>query len=241
MNTHDGQRAVRDFAVEIPGATRLFERIGIDYCCGGAKALEEACAERGLDAAEILRSLEGLELEAGHDAGGADTWSLSTLADHIVETHHVFTREELARLDRLFDKVVAAHGARHTELDEMRDLFRAIAAELGPHMLKEEQVLFPYIRQLEQAAAAGATPPTPFFGTVRNPVRRMQLEHDSAGELLAKMRALGGEYTPPADACMSYRTLFEALDGLERDLHVHIHLENNILFPKAVALEAAER
>jgi regulator of cell morphogenesis and NO signaling len=238
MNAHDTNRTVRDFAVEVPGATRLFERIGIDYCCGGGKALDEACAERGLDAADVLRSLEGLG--AGAAAGPDDpaTWTLTALADHIVEKHHVFTREELERLGRLFDKVHAAHGERHPEIDVLRRLFGELAAELGPHMLKEEQVLFPYIKGLERAAAEGVPAPKPFFGTVRNPVRMMQLEHDSAGDVLADMRRISGGYTAPKDACMSFRTLYEALVELERDLHLHIHLENNVLFPKAVALEA---
>lgn len=239
MNATNTEKTVRDFAVEIPGATRLFERIGIDYCCGGKRPLDEACAERGLDAAEVLASLEGLGRGAAARPDDPTTRSLAALADHIVEKHHIFTREELVRLDRLFDKVSAAHGERHPEIGDLRRLFDALAAELVPHMLKEEQVLFPYVKQLERAAEAGAPPPTPFFGTVRNPVRKMQLEHDSAGELLAGMRRLSGGYTPPADACTSYRTLYEALDELERDLHLHIHLENNVLFPKAVALEPA--
>jgi regulator of cell morphogenesis and NO signaling len=238
MNAHDSHTAVREFAIEIPGATRLFERMGIDYCCGGARPLGEVCAERGLDAAEVLREIE--RLGGGENPPAADpaTWSLADLADHIVATHHVFTREELARVDRLLDKVTAAHGERHPEIGELRRLFDALAADLGPHMLKEEQVLFPHVQRLERAAEAGDAPPVPFFGTVRNPVRMMQLEHDTAGELLVAMRRVTSDYAPPPDACMTFRTLYEALGDLERDLHQHIHLENNILFPRAVALES---
>lgn len=237
MTAHDLNTTVRDFAAAIPGATRLFERVGIDYCCGGGKPLADACSEKGIEADELLRSLADLEVGSRHVVNNPSRWTLATLVDHIVDTHHVFTRDELARLEMLFEKVIAAHGERHPELSMMREVFCRLADDLRPHMLKEEQVLFPFIKRLEVSAEMNVRVPPPPFGTVRNPIRMMEVEHDVAGELLAQLRSLGLDYVPPDDACMSFRTLYEALDGLERDLHQHIHLENNVLFPRAAALE----
>jgi regulator of cell morphogenesis and NO signaling len=234
MSTMDTTKTVRDFAVEIPGATRLFETIGIDYCCGGGKTLAEACAASGLDASAVAASLEGLGIEP--DSRQHD--SLTELADFIESTHHTFTRTEIARINALLAKVIDAHGERHPELREIRNAFAALATELGPHLMKEEQVLFPYIRQLEQAAKAGSPAPMAFFGTVRNPVAMMSREHDGAGVILANLRELTDGYTTPEDGCFTFKTLYEALEGLERDLHQHIHLENNVLFPAAIELEA---
>lgn len=239
MSTNRLQHTVRELAVEIPGATRYFERIGLDYCCGGHRLLDEACAEKGIDAASVVARLDELTSAGAPREFETDYASmpLGDLADHIVEAHHVPTREELARIFVLFDKVCDAHGARRPELLEMRTVFRALAEDLIPHMAKEEQVLFPYVRQLEAAALGRGTLPVAFFGTVQNPIRMMMGEHEAAGELLASLRRLGADYVPPEDACMTYRTLLQALAELERDTHVHIHKENNILFPRAVELE----
>jgi regulator of cell morphogenesis and NO signaling len=231
---------VREIAVALPGATRVFERMGIDYCCGGAKPLEEACASAGVETAALLGELEALG-EAGASAPPHASESLAGLARYIVDTHHTFTSDELARLEKLFAKVCGVHGERHPELLQLREVFIELRDDLLPHMAKEERVLFPYITAMEQAVTAGRPVPTPMFGTVRNPVRMMSVEHDAAGDLLARLRQLSGGYAPPADACISFRTLYAALEGLERDLHEHIHLENNILFPRAVEMEARSR
>lgn len=235
-HTIEATRTVRELAVEIPGATRLFETVGIDYCCGGGKRLDEACAAKGLDPAAVLASLEALgdDVSSGEDPA---TRSLTDLADYIVATHHEFTRAEIERLARLFEKVCAAHGENRPELLTMREVFAALAGELVPHMLKEERVLFPYVKELERAALTGVAPARPFFIRARNPVRMMELEHETAGELLAELRTLGRDYAAPEGACMTYRALLEGLTDLEGDLHRHIHLENNVLFPRAVALE----
>ena len=239
MNAIDTNRTVRDWAVEVPGATRYFEKVGIDYCCGGARPLAEVCAERGIDASVVVAALEALADQATPARRTDDpaAMTLTALVDHIESTHHVFTTNELARLEALFDKVCNAHGDRRPELIEMRNVFRELSADLLPHMGKEEQVLFPYVRALEAAAKQYRPAPKPVFGTVRNPIRMMMMEHDAAGELLARLRALSSDYVPPADACVSYGTLFRALAELERDLHTHIHKENNILFPRAATLE----
>lgn len=232
-------KTVREFAVELPGATRVFEQLGIDYCCGGGRSLAEACAVAGI---EIERTLTALA-EAGQQTGATvaaaqfQTGTLKELIAHILETHHVFTRQEIARLDALLAKVCGVHGANHPELLRVQALFQELARDLTPHMLKEEQILFPYILRLEEAANGGQPAPRPPFGTVRNPVRMMMLEHDTAGELLRRIRRTSRDFNAPPDACISYQTLYGALAAFEADLHQHIHLENNLLFPRAVELE----
>ncbi|HKE59305.1 MAG TPA: iron-sulfur cluster repair di-iron protein [Pyrinomonadaceae bacterium] len=232
-------RTVRDLALEIPGATRVFEKAGIDYCCGGQRSLADACTSAGVTIEEMMNSLElarssqPLAQEVNFQNG-----SLAELIDHIVAKHHVFTKTELQRLRALIDKVHGVHGENHPELAQLRSLFQNLSSELEPHMLKEEMVLFPYVVRLEAATRNQQAVSTPPFMTVANPVRMMMLEHEAAGYLLEKMRKLTNDYTTPADACFSYKTLYEALDALEKDLHHHIHLENNILFPRAVEMEA---
>ena len=166
------------------------------------------------------------------------TATLVELIDHIVEKHHVFTKTELARLHALMDKVHGAHCQNHPELARLRFLLETLTSELEPHMMKEERVLFPFVIGMEDAIRNERPLGMPPFGTVANPVRIMMLEHETAGELLKEMRSCTGNYTVPPDACISYQTLYEALDAFEKDLHQHIHLENNILFPRAVEMEA---
>ncbi len=234
------EKTVRDLAVEVPGATRVFEKLGIDYCCGGGKSIEDACFGAGVSLEEVMADLDkGRERYAGQADGEWQSRSLAELMDHIVRKHHEYTRSELGRLDQLSAKVLSVHGRNHPELQKVRDLFTALQKDLTPHMLKEEQVLFPYIEKMEDATLKGLPAPTPFFGTVRNPVRLMMQEHDTAGDLLRELRSSSGDFAVPSDGCISYRTLYQALQELEKDLHRHIHLENNILFPKAVAMESA--
>lgn len=234
------QETVGQIALNVSGAQRIFEQFGIDYCCGGQQTLAEACQQRSVPLDRVLDSL--VEAEAWQQlAGTAPDWqqeSLTGLQQFIVETHHEFTRQELARLEKLFAKVSAAHGSRHPELMRLQALFLELKEELLPHMLKEEQVLFPYVARLEEAAQAGQPAPPAFFGTVNHPVRMMMSEHDAAGDLLKALRQTAGDYVVPADACPSFRALYQALPALEADLHQHIHLENNLHFPRAVELEA---
>jgi regulator of cell morphogenesis and NO signaling len=233
----DTMKTVREVAVEFPGATRIFEKLGIDYCCGGGKALDEACLAAGVSADDVIALLE----EAGSTAAEARDWNaapLSELVAHIVTRHHGFTREELVRVSNLLAKVCSVHGENHPELRRLHTVFQELKHELTSHMLKEEQVLFPYIENLETAVRRGEPVPTPYFGTVRNPVRMMMQEHDDAGQALRDLREVSSNYQVPADGCISFRTLYQALEEFERDLHQHIHLENNILFPRAAELEA---
>lgn len=230
---------VAELAVENPATRRVFEKFGIDYCCGGNRTLVEACHLTGADYEDLIKSLNEATEKVAHAIGDRD-WrqeSLAATVAHIVDTHHVFTRTELARLNDLLAKVCDRHGANHPELAELQDRFHDLRQDLIPHMLKEEQVLFPYLIQLEQAVKGETTLPEPFFGTVRNPVNMMEREHDAVGALLREIRSLTSDFSPPQDACISYRTLYGALLDFEADLHLHIHLENNILFPRAVAIE----
>jgi regulator of cell morphogenesis and NO signaling len=164
-------------------------------------------------------------------------FSATELITHILDTHHVFTKSEMDRLQPLVDKVLAAHGGNHPELVHVAELFTQLCADLKPHMFKEEQILFPYINAMADAADQKRAVPFAPFGTVNNPIRMMMREHDTAGQILREMRALTSDYTVPADVCLSYQTLYQALENFEKDLHQHIHLENNILFPKALKLE----
>jgi regulator of cell morphogenesis and NO signaling len=234
-------RTVRELALEIPEATRIFERVGIDYCCGGGKSLEEACATANLSVDEVLDSLEVAEQQAKSKQKDRNwqTEPLFELVAHINTTHHKYTREEIARLGPLFDKVLSVHGARHPELAQVHAAFRGLTQELTMHMMKEEAVLFPYIVRMEEAVIQKERVLPPPFGTVQNPVAMMMHEHDSAGDALRVMRQASAQYTPPEDACISYQTLYRALGDFEKDLHRHIHLENNILFPRAIEMEQA--
>lgn len=220
------------------GRARVFDRLGIDYCCHGETPLVEACALRALDCGRVVAEIDESDSRVGDDDPDRDDYTVMTasdLADHVVATHHTYLRRELPRLSGLIDKVAAAHAARHPELDDLRDTFTGLREELESHLLKEERVLFPLVKQLEAARAAFPI----HCGSVDNPIRVMKHEHDDAGSALERMRILTGDYQTPPDGCTSFRALYEGLTALEADLHRHIHKENNILFPKAAALEDA--
>ena len=235
------EKTVGELALEIPGATRVFEKLGIDYCCGGGQTLEQACQAAHVSITQAEDSLA----EAGRVASAAQparNWQaepLSELLAHIRNTHHAYTREEIARLGPLFDKVCAVHGKNHSELLRLREVFSGLAEELTTHLMKEEMVLFPYILRMEEAVVAKEPVLPPPFGSVRNPVAMMLSEHDGAGSALRNMRQISGGYAAPPDACVSFQTLYQALAAFEADLHQHIHLENNVLFPRAIEMEPA--
>lgn len=233
------EKTVRELALEKPGAARVFESLGIDYCCGGKQTLEQACRAAGVPVAKVIDAME-----AAHQSPAAMTsqtdWQALPLADviiHIKNTHHQYTRQEIARLGPLFDKVCSVHGKNHPELLQLRAIFQGLAQELTTHLMKEEMVLFPYIERMEESVLQSEPILPPHFGTVQNPVSMMEHEHDSAGKALRALRATGNGYMAPADGCVSFQTLYKTLAELEADLHQHIHLENNILFPRAIAME----
>lgn len=233
------QKTVREFPVEDPAATRILEKLGIDYCCGGDQPLDQACRAANLQLDQVLDSLEKAK-QANRSAPNHHDWQKEPLEDliaHIHSTHHKYTREEIARLEPLLDKVCSVHGKNHSELLHIRATFAGLASELTMHMMKEEMVLFPYIVRMEESVIQNEPILPPPFGSVQNPVSMMEHEHDSAGAALRAMRQASCNYSAPPDACISYQTLCKALAEFEADLHQHIHLENNILFPRAIAME----
>lgn len=226
---------VGEWVANQPNTSRVFENLRVDYCCGGAKSLEKACLDQHLDPQEVLARL--LETTADHPAEDWNNKALVDLANHIEQTHHAYLKSELPRLTQLITKVVNAHGQSHPELFEVQQAFAHLRAELEPHMLKEEMVLFPAIRTLERGTERPMFP----FGTVANPIRMMEHEHDNAGDALAQIRALTRDYLVPENACNTYRAMLDGLESLEKDMHQHVHKENNILFPKAIQREQALR
>lgn len=234
--TLDLQTAVGDIVKQRPARSRVFEKLQIDYCCGGKLPLAEACQKREIDPRDVLRELEESDAQPGPDEArpvDADAMSLAELVDHIERTHHEYLKAELPRLDGLTQKVLDVHGKHDPRLADVRRAFVALREELVGHMMKEEQVLFPIVRQLESATAM----PAFHCGSVANPIRQMEYEHDNAGQALATLSELTDGYQPPEWACNTYRAMLDGLKQLEWDLHQHIHKENNVLFPKAMDLE----
>ena len=233
------EKTVRELVLEKPGAARVFERLGIDYCCGGKQTLEDACRSASIPVDKVLDALEVAPRSAQAIPKDSD-WQTVPLADlisHIKNAHHKYTHEEIARLGPLFEKVCSVHGGHHPELFELRETFQGLAQDLTTHMKKEEMALFPYMERMEESVIQKEPILPAPFGTVRNPVSMMEDEHESAGNALRALRASSNSYTAPPDACVSYQTLYKTLAEFEADLHQHIHLENNILFPRAIALE----
>ena len=223
-------RTLGDIVAENPAAGRALDRLGLDYCCHGRRSLASACTEAGLDPRLVLAELDAIEADGDASWAGLEP---AALADHIVESHHRYLKDELPLLDALAEKVLGVHGERHPELSDVTTLVREIRADMEPHLMKEERILFPAIHDLARGRRDFP------FGTVANPIRMMLLEHDRAGDLLAALRAATGGYAIPDDACASYRSLYERLEALEADTHLHVHKENHTLFPAALRL--AER
>lgn len=232
-------QTVRDIALEHPASIRVFEQFGIDYCCGGRIPLDEACVRKNLVLGEVIAALKKASAEP---APQADQWAsapLGNLSTHIVNTHHAYVNRELPRLAGLAARVVNRHGDTRPELPLIQVKVVELAEELTQHQAKEEVVLFPHIARLESAVLEGKPKPQGPFGNMSNPIAMMTREHDAAGALMAEIRDLSQNFTPPAGACPTYHGFFTGLREFEQDLHQHIHLENNILFPRAIALEGS--
>lgn len=230
----DTQREVGELVAERISRASVFDRYGIDYCCHGHTPLADACQKRGVALDEVVNAIAADDAAPPSD-GEPDyaAMRLADLADQIESTHHALLRKELPRIQALLDKVHHVHGDHHPELDEVAKTYAAFRDEIESHMIKEERVLFPMIRQLEAATSL----PSFHCGSVKNPIRVMEHEHDSTGAAIDRMRGLTGEFATPSDGCASYQALMEGLAAVEHDLHRHIHKENNILFPRAAALE----
>jgi regulator of cell morphogenesis and NO signaling len=233
---------VQEMAASSLAAVRVFEKFGIDYCCGGKRPLLEVCREKGYDFESVRHELEAAFQGSGESERDWNTAPLGELIQYIVRTHHDYLRRELPAIEARLQKVYRVYNERYgPTLIGLPGVFDGLSAELTMHMRKEEMVLFPAIASYEAAITSGRPlPPTP-FGTVGNPIHMMELEHESAGEALARIREITQDFALPEYACVTYRALMSGLDELERDLHMHIHLENNILFPRAVQLEHLHR
>lgn len=233
---------VSEIAASSLAAVRVFERLGIDYCCGGKRRLADVCREKGHDLPSVLGDLESAMSTTQSPARDWATAPLRELIGHIVGTHHEYLKRELAPIGARLEKVYRVYSERYgPTLTRLPEVFNALRAELEMHMRKEEMVLFPVIASYESAAISGSPLPGTPFGTVSNPIRMMEAEHDSAGTALADIRTITANYAIPEYACVTYRSLMAGLQELEQDLHMHIHLENNILFPRAIAMENAGR
>lgn len=233
-------KQVRELAIEQPSSVRVFERFGIDYCCGGRKPLEQVCSEQNISLPQLLEKLAEAENSSPQPIEPWTNRPLAELADHIVRECHAPTRTELERLTALANKVNSRHGANHPELAQIQKLVQQILEEMTPHMDKEERVLFPYIVSLEAAALAGAAKPYAFFGSVSKPIAAMMADHDLVGAALASIRSLTNNFELPDGACPTYHAFFTTLADFEALTHRHVHLENNVLFPRAIKLAEKE-
>jgi regulator of cell morphogenesis and NO signaling len=227
-----GQIAAKDLR-----KAEIFKKYGLDFCCGGKKTIKEACLEKGMDVTKIEYELQQADKNFSTRPLPYDEWPLNFLADYIVNTHHSYVKKALGEIRQYAAKVAQVHGHLHPELLTIHLLVDKIHAELLAHMEKEEKLLFPFIKELVATSEAGKPSHAANFGTVQNPITVMEIEHEMVGKFLSDIRTLSKNYKLPEDACASYSLLYRMLDEFENDLHIHVHLENNILFPKALVLE----
>ena len=235
MNHFDVNMTVGEIVTRQPRLSRVFERLEIDYCCGGKISLQDACNQKSLNPQEVLTMLE--DNRAGIGAGteaDVTAMTLTELADHIERTHHAYVKSESPRLRAMAEKVASVHGEHDGRLATVRDTFIGLADEMSSHMMKEEHILFPLIRQLESRVESALS----HCGTIAGPIHQMEAEHAEAGDALARLHSLTDGYAPPEWACNTYRALLDGLHRFESDLHQHVHKENNVLFPHAIELNS---
>lgn len=214
----------------------VFDRFQLDFCCNGQRTIEQACREKDISPSEVIDALRALGDDRGEEAN-FNEWPLDSLVDHIQTRHHSYVEEKSPALNRYLDKIANVHGNRHPELFRIQEIFKEIAGELAVHLKKEELMVFPYIKKLEKARAAGQSVNSPVFSTVKSPVQQLMTDHADEGEKMETIARLSSGFTAPEDACNTYRVAFQLLAEFRNDLHRHIHLENNILFPRAIHLE----
>lgn len=230
------EKTVADYVTENIKTAHIFKKYGIDFCCGGGITIEKACAKKNVNQAVLEKEL--LEVDVVKDLiEDYDKWELDFLMIYIENVHHTYVRESLPIISQYANKVAKVHGHHYEEVVIINQLFHEVANELISHLQKEEQVLFPFIKQLVTAKKEGSKNITPPFGTVNNPINMMEHEHENAGDVFKEIARLANNYNPPAEACNTFKALYAKLEEFEQDLHQHIHLENNILHPKAIKLE----
>jgi regulator of cell morphogenesis and NO signaling len=235
MNERRDSATVGEIVASDFRTAAVFERFGIDFCCGGRRSIDDACRAVAVDPAVLLRELDALPPTAAED--DVTGWPLDRLVDHVLSRHHTYVRSAMPAIAQHLAALEAVHGERHPVLSRVAAHFAQVKLDLDQHLLKEEQVLFPYVRELSALRSTGRALPASPFGTVENPIRMMEREHRDAADELRLIRELTGGYATPADGCATYGVCMAELDRFERDLHRHVHLENNVLFPRAVALE----
>ena len=236
--TIQDQKTIGEYVAQDFRTASVFSKYGIDFCCKGNRSIEEACAKKDLDATRIQNEIDKLLQTSTTGQIDFTSWPLDLLADYIEKTHHRYVAEKSPILVAFLEKLCKVHGESHPELFEITELFKGCAQELGSHMQKEEQILFPFIKQMVNSNISNQPLGQPGFGSVSNPIAMMKAEHEHEGERLERISALTNTYTPPADACNTYKVTYAMLQEFEKDLHTHIHLENNILFPQAIMMEA---
>lgn len=218
-------------------AGAIFEKYNLDFCCKGNRTISEACKNTGIDTTQLISELAMLNQEPASGNLNYEEWNLEFMIDYILNTHHSYVRRMIPIISEHASRVVAAHGKNHPEVLEINKIFKVVYKELKTHMMKEEEILFPYVKYLNKIKQSGGSYESPYFGSVANPIKEMEKEHEAAGDELFEIRRLSAGYTPPEDACNTFRVLYSELKDFEEDLHKHVHLENYILFPKAIALE----
>ena len=228
---------IGDFVAKDFRTAAVFTKYGIDFCCKGQRTIDEVCSKNNINEANLLRDLNTV-LDSKNDSGvDFNSWPLDLLIDYIEKTHHHYVEDKTQTINPFLDKLCSVHGNNHPELFEINQLFKDSAQELATHMKKEEMILFPFVKEMINATKSHDSIGKPFFGTVKNPISAMMNEHEAEGERFRTISALTNNYTPPEDACNTYQVTYAMLQEFEQDLHKHIHLESNILFPKAKALE----
>lgn len=230
-------KTIGDYVAEDFRTAAVFKKYKIDFCCRGNRTLEEVCDKKSLSLNTLLQDLENA-LQSNSESGvNFNAWPLDLLADYVEKTHHRYVEEKSVVLLQFLDKLCKVHGGNHPELFEINEIFTSVAQGMASHMKKEELILFPFIRKMVNAEMKNESLPSSNFGTVENPIEMMEHEHTEEGDRMLRISQLSNDYTPPADACNTYKVTFAMLEEFEQDLHKHIHLENNILFPKAIDLE----
>ncbi len=235
------ETTIREIVASDYRTAAIFQRHGLDFCCRGFRTVEQGCRDAGADEAALLRDLDAVLTTPASGVPRFASWDARTLITYIVGNHHAYVRETLPALLRHTAKVASVHGGRHPDLVHIATLFARVADEMTDHMAKEERVLFPLIAALEASAEGEDRSPQAPAVAVESPIRMMEADHRFVGDAMAEIRHLTGNYIPPSHACATWRVAFQELEAFERDLHDHVHLENNVLFPKAVALEAGRR
>ena len=229
-------KTIGDYVSENIKTAHIFKKYGIDFCCGGGITLEKACQDKGLDINQLTDELSDVQQERNNNFN-FNRWELSFLIDYVINEHHTYVRESIPIISQYAEKVARVHGQNYPEVVEVYKIFHEVAEELYAHLNKEEMILFPYVKELESAKKENRSPSTPSFGTVHNPIRMMEHEHENAGDAFKEIARLTNNFEPPVGACHTFRALYSKLQEFEEDLHQHVHLENNIIHKKAALLE----